>query len=238
MFLAGAAHWSSSASANTLMKRDPTESSGLPADHVFKLVLAKIASKCLVLFYHLIYLRQWWSEQEFSHFRVPQRTLVRETAARLLLRMEGLGKRGTVTLVLAVLDLIRPCHEGRSEIAADTVSLSTVGNVPYLATLASGQMSFLCQTLIFLGITSFNTSSILFRPRFSWGAAKLAQRGNNCVHQNVGDQWKPWWENGVIFALAHSFGVVWEQGEKSLFRLGFDSVLMHYTAGLNPINQS
>lgn len=92
----------------------------------------------------------------------------------------------------------------RSEIAADTLSLSTVGNVPYLGAFASG-LSFLCQTLIFLGITSFNTSSILFHPRFSWGAAKLAQQGNNCVHRNVGDQWKPWWENGVIFSLAHLF---------------------------------
>lgn len=48
LFLAGAAHWSHSASANTLMTRDPTEPSGLPADHIFKLVLAKIASECLI----------------------------------------------------------------------------------------------------------------------------------------------------------------------------------------------
>lgn len=144
----------------------------------------------------------------------PSAKVVGETATSLL--CGGIGEMGnhhSRPRHPTQIDFVRPCHEVWSEIAADTMSLSTVGNVPYLGAFASGQLSFLCQTLIFLGITSFNTSSILFHPRISWGAAKLAQQGNNCVHRNVGDQWKPWWENGVIFALAHLFGVVWEQKE-------------------------
>lgn len=97
----------------------------------------------------------------------PSTNVVGETAASLL--RGGIGEMGNRRCPRrpTQIDFVRPCHEGRSEIAADTMSLSTVGNVPYLGAFASGQMSFLCQTLIFLGITSFNTSSILFRPRFS-----------------------------------------------------------------------